>query len=134
MKTALPQTTQYIHRLLCATRQVEHKADLVSSFTQGRALSSRDMYEEEAQALVDFLQNGGKVEDKADKMRKKILSICHTMGWYKEGTKTLDYARIDAYCEKYSAVHKPLNKHTLQELPTLVSQFEAVLKSHLKHV
>lgn len=131
VKTAKPATTQYLHRLLCVTKQVQYKAELVSSFTDGRAESSRDMTEEEAQALIKFIQSGGKQGDSADRMRKKILSYCHQMLWYTEQGK-LNYKAIDEYCIKYGHKHKPLNDYTEKELPVLVSQFETMFNGYLK--
>ncbi len=75
--------------------------------------------------------------EKMNKARKKILSYCHTMGWYKiteageyilnkNDKPQLDFERIDAYCLKYSPCHKKLNDHTLAELTgrgALVYQF-----------
>ncbi len=75
--------------------------------------------------------------DKTNQARKKILSYCHTMGWYKTNEAgeyilnkydkpQLDYERIDAYCLKYSPCHKKLNDHSLAELTgrgALVYQF-----------
>ncbi|MCH5690020.1 hypothetical protein LWM68_40845 [Niabella sp. W65] len=43
-----------------------------------------------------------------------------------------DGKRVDEWMIKFSYLHKKLNKYTFEELPKLVSQFEAFYKSTLK--
>jgi hypothetical protein len=43
-----------------------------------------------------------------------------------------DYSDLNTWIEKYGYKHKPFFKYTPKELPTLVSQMEAVHKSRLK--
>lgn len=62
-----------------------------------------------------------------NKLRRKVLAICHTLGWYLRDDKgnlvldaadkpKLDLYRIDNYCQIHSKYHKKLNEHTAAEL------------------
>ena len=135
-----------LHMLLSQCKLMPRKAELVSSFSSGRTEKSSELSITECIELINYLRQYLKGEpqpfnddaDKANIMRRKILSICHQLQWYKRdnggrlilgmGRAQLDFARIDAYCIKYSTHHKPLQQHTLSELPLLVTQFQNVLK------
>lgn len=137
-----PGTNARLHGLLTKTGQMQHKAELVHGFTEGRTTSSTELLEYEALNLIGFLdqqfKEAGK-PDKADRMRKKVLALCHTMGWYqrdangqlvmKQGRAQLDYKRIDAFCTERGPYHKPLQQHTAAELTKLVTVFERLSKT-----
>lgn len=115
------------------------KEDLVHQFTNGRATRSSQMAPNECQALINHLNVVIKEtkktkttvakNDGGDKMRKKILSICHEMGWKLEGGK-IDMARVNDFCLKKGCKHKLLDDYTRAELPLLITQFERVLKDY----
>lgn len=137
------------------------RAQLVDQYTDGRSSSARDLRRPEILALIQSLQSqssdgaplssrrgaGGEV---ADKMRKRIISMAHEMGWELplaplafgegpgvrqcSGKPKADMPRINAWCEKYGYLHKPLNSYTLQELPTLVTQFENMYQDFIKKI
>lgn len=107
----------------------ETKEDLVYTFTQGRSASSSDMSVDECQSLIGYLEyTKPRKTDKANKQRKKILSICHEMDW--RVNEKVDFKRLEDYLLKYGYLHKPLNDYTEDELPTLVTQFQNLLKSY----
>jgi hypothetical protein len=121
----------------------EHKAELVLSFTDGRTERSSEMTYAECQSFIQWCQSQlREEEDKCQRMRRKILAICHELGWYKRdtggqlymhlGRPVLDFVRIDAFCVERGNAHKPLQHHTSGELTTLVTIFERVLKADLK--
>lgn len=83
--------------------------------------------------------------EKCNRLRRAILRCCHDMGWYQRNTLTntlrlnaqqkpmLDYARIDAWCQKHSKAKKKLNEHSSKELAGnggLVWQFEQMAKNY----
>ena len=107
----------------------EQREELVYKFTNGRETSSAEMLEPECDKLIAHLHSLGKpsVNDPADKMRKKILSICHDMHWETPSGK-IDWSRLNNWLAKYGYMHKSLNSYTLEELPTLVTQFERLQK------
>lgn len=145
MNTISPNTLKRLHTVLgrIGITSKEVKADMIAGVTIGRTDSTKQLYEGEAIALIDQLQLQVKAEqDKADKMRKKVLAICHTLGWYKRspegelllqhGKPKLDFERINSFCLQRSKYKKTLNKHSAAELPALITSFEKLLKTDLK--
>jgi hypothetical protein len=122
----------------------EGKEELVYQFTAERETSSAKMEVRECQALINHLEimagqstarivntKGramGQTYDLMDRMKKKILSICHELGWELPSGK-IDWHRLNAYLLKYGYLHKGLNEYKYEELPTLVTQFENLQRS-----
>jgi len=126
----------------------EMKEELVYQFTNGRETSSSKMLVNECQSLINHLnhiKNGTSAtnrkvsnhsvsrmsredKDKCQKMRRKILSIFHEMGWKKQGQ--LDWTRINEWLLTRGYLKKALNDYKLAELPKLVSQVEKLLLHH----
>ncbi len=137
-----PDQNRQFHRLITKLRIPDDvKVDLVRQFTDGRCTSSADMRIYEADKLIDHLKTleremdlrtgFGKKTHKDEnspenRMRRKILSICHELNWRKDGK--IDWERLNGWLLKYGYLHKSLNKYTREELPTLVTQFENLLK------
>jgi hypothetical protein len=99
----------------------------------------------EAQALIAHLKSLDPRAKATDRMRNKILSMAHEMGWNltpgpspqeRGGMQKpkIDMAHVNAWCTRHGYLHKPLDDYTHSELPKLVSQFEEVYKSYLKAV
>lgn len=125
-----------IIRTIISERKMDHmKDDLILSASDGRTNSTKELYFAEADALIKTLNvDSKKKEDKSYKMRGKILSMAHEMQWYLPGTRKLNYARINEWCEKFGYLHKRLDRYTYSELPKLVTQFESVHKDYLKKI
>ncbi len=127
-----------LHALLVALNiDTDQKLDFVIQFSNERVFSSADLTVDECQAFISHLQalkDGFRPaqrmdNDPANKQRRKILAICHEMHWTKNGK--VDMIRLNAFLEKSGHLHKKnLNEYQLNELPTLVSQFEQLLKSY----
>ena len=128
-----PWQNKAVNKLLQSTGLIAQKSSLVLSYTSGRSESRKDLTEEEANALISYLktQDNNKVDDGAQKMRRKLISLAHKMLWYKPGTSSIDMARIDGWCKQYGLFKKPLNDHSYAELTHLLTQFKAVHKSYL---
>lgn len=122
-----------VNQLKIDKEQVE---ELAYQYSNGRTKSTRELEVMEFQRLVNHLNSikvgevtiKPKEVNKADKMRKKILSICHEMNWKQH--QKLDWARINDFLKKSGYLHKVLNDYTESELPKLVTQFEQLLKSY----
>lgn len=120
----------------------EAKEELVYQFTNQRETSSAKMEVRECNALIGHLEVisgqstaakgkvGGYVQtnDASNTMRRKVLSVVHELGWELPGGK-IDWTRLNAYLFKYGYLHKDLNDYKYEELPTLVTQFENLLRS-----
>jgi predicted choloylglycine hydrolase len=116
----------------------EDKMVMVSGFTAGRETSSKELYFDEATAMIRHLHDLARdIDPKKAKMVGKIFSIAHEMRWTKTnkvGQTVADGKRVDEWMKRFSYLKKPLNSYTLQELPNLVSQFEQVQKSFLSSI
>lgn len=115
------------HKLLSQLGQndPESKASIVLGATKGRTDSSRQMTWYEADACIKFLR--GQFDDRADKMRKKVIACLRSYGMVTrtpEGHLRADMPRINEWVLKYGYAKKPLNNYSLKELPKLVSQAE----------
>lgn len=69
-----------------------------------------------------------------DKMRKAIIADAYNMRWTVNmggGAIVADMQRINGWCIKYGPFKKPLNDHTITELPLLVTVFKKVYEDFL---
>jgi len=121
------------------------KEDLVHQYTNGRETKSSAMTPEECQALINHLNfikrqrvevvpNAKPVLDNnnpENKMRRKILSLCHEMQ-LKLANGKIDMTRVNKLCVERGYKHKELNQYTRTELPLLVTQFERMTRDYLK--
>lgn len=141
MKVVAQQQIIIIHTLLPAEVKAdkELKAALIAQYTGSPdKTSTRDLSYSQAYELIKDLQeskNQSPVHQRSDKMRKKIISMAHELGWqyYSENRSKLcaDMNAINAWCIKYGHKHKNLDDYTYVELPTLVSQFEQMYKGEI---
>ncbi len=124
------QQNSRLHLLLGKLNvEKETKEDLVYQFTSGRETSSSKLEFKECQALIDHLGRLTKQTfDSGDKMRKKILSVVHELGWETPSGK-IDWKSLNEYLLKFGYLHKTLNDYEYKELPTLVTQFENLLRT-----
>lgn len=112
------------------------KDDMVYHATGGRTTHTSEMTREEADNLIQSLKKEvlkSIKHNQSDLMRKKIIALFVKMGYTTKQGKA-DMKRIYAWVEKYGYLHKPLNKYTYNELPTLVSQAERVYNSFIETV
>lgn len=132
---SLKQNNQ-LHGLIGRLRiDTETKQDLVYAYSGGREVSSKGLWYHECQALINclFARTKGAVwsdSSPENKMRRKILSICHEMRWKDEITDNIDWKHLNDWLKKYGYLHKKLNDYTAAELPTLITQFEHLLRDY----
>ena len=128
----------------------EAKEDIVSEVSKGRTTSVAALLFAEADNLIKGLQKETtfkKEVNKADpchKMRGKILSHAHELGWHKKDAQgnlirdpttnkpKIDFDRVNEWCTKYGYLHKKLDRYTYEELTKLVWQFKEAYKGYLK--
>jgi hypothetical protein len=125
---------QAIYTLLGKHGLREEKESIVSAFTAGKTTSVRAMKFGEAAALIEHLKGMDHEDSAGDKMKKKILSMAHEMGWRIKGTEKIDMDHVNNWCKSFSYLKKSLDEYTYKELPKLVTQFEEVYKSYLRSV
>jgi len=134
---ASPLQIKTIYALLGDNNLRDEKENIVEAFTSGKTKSVRAMSGAQAAALIGHLKSLDETDNRATKMRNKILSMAHEMGWETSATlpmakKAVDMERLNNWCIKYGYLHKKIDDYTYNELPKLVSQFEGVYKDHLK--
>jgi len=139
-----PTQHKQLFALLNQSGLMEHRKDVVYSFTNGRTESTKELEQKEYKALIDYLkvvkENTTEKDDfmKGEHMRKRIFSMCHQYGWTAfDATKrkhTVDVDKLNGWMQKYSYLHKSINQYKYNELPQLVTQFETVLKTFLESI
>ncbi|MDT8412680.1 MAG: hypothetical protein RQ875_09480 [Vicingaceae bacterium] len=83
----------------------DFKKVLCHSFSNGRTIRTSELEVSECERLIAHLKNMVKETDKADKMRKKIISFFHKMGYYTSDSK-VDMEAIDVWAKKYGYLKK----------------------------
>jgi len=129
-----------IHALLNDNNLKDEKDSIVQAFTAGRTTHSSKMTKGEAAALIGHLKSLDETDKRATKMRNKILSIAHELGWTKllkspignPDVKKVDMEHVNNWCLQYGHKKKKLDDYDYNELPMLVTQFEEVYKNQLK--
>lgn len=110
------------------------KEELVSSYTDERTTSTREMKKSEAIKLIAYLNIGSESKkDNRAKMFKKIYALAHEMNITKsiKGKTKVDTKRLDALTKHLSPQNKGLQKHSYDELKTLVTLFKKYYKNRL---
>ncbi len=121
-----PYQLKTLHALLSSTGTMQFKREMIRDISGGRTESSRELTYQEAERIIEHLKSLNPTISGAEKMRKKILSFAHEMGWHTliNGEWKIDIKSVDSWCVKYSYLKKRLNDYTYEELPKLVTQFE----------
>jgi hypothetical protein len=130
-KEKLPRQFKRMMQLLTMRNLQGRRHAIVWDYSNGRTESSKELTDPEVLKIIHDLERGFSELDRTDKMRKKIISQGHEMGWEYPGGK-IDIDRLNAWCVKFGYLHKALNKYAYAELPALVTQFEAVYNSFIE--
>lgn len=110
------------------------KAMMVEGFSLGRCSSTKDLYDEEATLMLQYLQQNDPNRAAIEKMKGKIFYYCHEMSWTilkPTGKRVVDMKRLDEWCKSRSYLKKKLDWYSYKELPKLVTQFEQVYSSFI---
>jgi len=133
-----------LYGLFHDTGTEKYRHDLVKDVTHGRTENSADLTNLEADELISHLEKlvqkphgptRSGVDYKGQQQRRRILSLCYTIGWTiwsDKGQKHLvDWDRLNGWLIKYGYLHKPLNDYSYTELQRLIVQFENMATSIL---
>jgi hypothetical protein len=128
MKPITPEQLKCLNTLI--SKQGISKDDkmiMVSGFSEGRVTSSKDLFFNEALAMIKHL----KEFDLNDKMRKKTFSLAYEAGiiWgdsWEE--KKMNAIALDKFILEKGTVKKKLNAMNKAELIKVVSQFQQIVK------
>lgn len=140
-----------MNALLGACGLRDQKRALIYSFSNQRGESTRDLTDQELDELIRHLRTQAQpkktgyrqqdvsaavAKEQANTMRRKIFSLCRTMGYiygYSQQDNAINQAIVYGIVERKGYLKpKKLNQYTNEELPRLVSQFEAMLKNNNK--
>jgi len=117
-----------IQTLIGKLKLKDQKDGIIKSYTNQRTPSVAKMYLHEALELLSYLNT----QTPAYKMKGKILAMAHELRWHLPGTRTVDMDHLNSWCKTFGRYKKALDDHTEEELPHLVTQYEAHYKSVLK--
>lgn len=120
-----------IHFLLRACNLQAQKQNLVAGFSKGRCESTKELSFEEASQLIHYLQAEANKDDGANRMRRKILAVCHNLKW-ENPDGSVNMQTLNQWCLNYSYLRKELKEYTHAELPKLVSQVQKIYSQTLK--
>lgn len=115
-------------------------AEQAYAYSDARTEHVSELRSNEASDLIKFLSAAlNEPENGVDKMKGKILSKAHEMGWElpgisSTGKRRINMEKVDNWCIKYGYLKKPLDQHTEVELPQLVTQFSKAWKDYLTGV
>lgn len=117
----------------------EDKRGIISSLTNGRATSTKDITFAEAKYLISYLI--GKAEpdkevyqEQCRKIVAQIYRLSYEIGMSYGDTlddKLMNCAKINKFCRERGTVKKNVYEMNLVELKKTHKQFEAVLKNNL---
>ncbi len=135
------QQIRIFHAILVNRGLMEMKRELVSDQSSGRTEHTTELDVHELQALINRLTDKSKPvalntdREAGNRMRRRILSLCYTLGWTVMNTQTgknnVDWEHLEQWMLKYSYLHKSLHDYTNAELPKLVTQFEKFAKTEI---
>lgn len=109
-----------------------HKDPLIASYTNNRTVSSKEMYFDEAKALIQFLVK----QDPDEVKRNLILSLGYRCGLLYGETpedKKMNIAKVNKFLLERGAVKKELHKLTTEDLIKVHRQFEAMVINNHNH-
>jgi hypothetical protein len=137
MKPITPAQLKCINTIISKQKiSKDHKQMIIAGFSVGRTESSKELYYEEAVAVIKHLKDTDPNAAAAAKMRRKILYFAHEMGWQKQknGKMVADIQRIDGWCLQFGYVKRKLDNYSYEELPKLVSQFQSMYTHYIKNL
>ena len=117
----------------------EDKRGIISSLTNGRATSTRDITFDEAKYLINYLVGQAEpdkvaYQEQCRKVVGQIYRLSYEIGMSYGDTpedKLMNCAKINKFCRERGTVKKNINEMNLQELKKTHKQFEAILQSNL---
>lgn len=122
----------------CRRKNIE-SADMALSYSNNRTEHVSDLTKDEAKQLLTALIGEKESFNAKQIMVRKILAMAHEMRWelneqrHNKSNK-IDMERVNNWMNKYSYLHKPLDRYRADELPALVTQFSKYHESIIKSI
>lgn len=132
LRTIEPGQNAALHGLLNELGMTEYKGDLISRFTGGRTVSSKDLLYAEAKELIEHLRTEKNSRTKA--MRGKITHFLCLMG-YVDGDGEPDWNRINNFVKslgKNNPAKRTLINLKIEECRNVLNQVQAMYQNTIK--
>ena len=118
-----------INRLPCVGDREDMKESLVSSYTNGRTISLREMTEAEYKAMCAALEQKVTPDARAlyiQERKRRRSSALHQLQLY--GVDTTDWSKVNAFCEQSRIAGKPFRDLDCEELEALTKKMRAIIR------
>ena len=117
------------NRLPCGGDREDMKESLVSSYTNGRTTSLREMSEAEYNAMCAALEQKVTPNARAlyiQERKRRRSSALHQLQLY--GVDTTDWNKVNAFCEQPRIAGKPFRDLDCEELEALTRKMRAIIR------
>lgn len=117
------------NRLPCGGDREDLKETLVSSYTNGRTASLREMTEEEYKTMCAALEQKVNPNARAlyiQERKRQRSSALHQLQLY--GVDTTDWNKVNAFCEQPRIAGKPFRDLDCEELEALTRKMRAIIR------
>ncbi len=116
----------------------EERIAFLSNFAQRELSSSKDLTEEEAFEVLDWLKYNYSKEayfDSHNMQHLSLLAKCHELGWVREDNPRIpDLQRLGKFMlSKRCPVQKPLMEMTTKEVSKVISALERIIEKRYQH-
>lgn len=117
------------NRLPCVGDREDLKESLVSSYTNGRSTSLREMTETEYKTMCAALEQKVNPDARAlyiQERKRRRSSALHQLQLY--GVDTTDWSKVNAFCEQPRIAGKPFRDLDCEELEALTKKMRAIIR------
>ena len=117
------------NRLPCGGDREDLKEALVSSYTNGRTTSLREMSEAEYNAMCAALEHKVNPNARAvyiQERKRRRSSALHQLQLY--GVDTTDWNKVNAFCEQPRIAGKPFRDLDCEELEALTRKMRMIIR------
>lgn len=116
----------------------EERIAFLSDFAQRELSSSKELTEDEAFKVLDWLKYNYAKEAQFDGYNTQHLSLlakCHELGWVREDNpKIPDLGRLGRFLlSKRCPIQKPLMEMTTKEASKVISALERIIEKRYQH-
>lgn len=121
------------NRLPCGGDREDLKETLVSSYTNGRTTSLREMTEAEYKTMCAALEQKVNPDARAlyiQERKRRRSSALHQLQLY--GVDTTDWNKVNAFCEQPRISGKPFRDLDCEELEALTRKMRAIIRKRDK--
>lgn len=120
-----------LHTLLNQAGLMQHKPEIVYSYSGGRTISSRELTAAEAKEMITYLK-GNSERQRIIKCIWRLAFDCGMIYGSDDMSMRINTGKIDLFCKNRGSVKKPISSQSLGELKRTHRQFESIFKRHIE--